>query len=77
MNVIKVDKEICTGCKICYKACWMDVIRWDETENRPVAAHPEDCVECNYCEICCPEDAIQVSIDYSKPFPAAYIAGKR
>jgi NAD-dependent dihydropyrimidine dehydrogenase PreA subunit len=77
MNVIKVDKDKCTGCKICYKACWVDVIRWDEAAKRPVIAHPEDCVECNYCEISCPEEAIKVSIDYSKPFPAPYIAGKR
>ena len=76
MNVIKVDRSLCTGCKTCYKACWLDVIRWDEKEEKPIISYAEDCVECNYCEISCPENAIKVSIDYSKPFPDVYIAKK-
>ncbi len=69
MNVIKVDDALCNGCKSCYKACWIDVIRWDEEHERPLVAYPEDCVDCNYCEISCPEGAIKVSVDYSTPFP--------
>ncbi|MGB9660758.1 MAG: 4Fe-4S dicluster domain-containing protein [Moorellaceae bacterium] len=72
MNVIKVDLEKCTGCKTCYKACFVDVIRWDDSNKRPVIAYPEDCVECNYCEISCPEEAISVIVDYSKPWPNVY-----
>lgn len=72
MNVIKVDLNKCDGCKTCYKACWLDVIRWDAEASRPIIAYPQDCVECNYCEISCPEGAIEVSIDYTKPFPDAY-----
>ena len=30
-HVIKFDPENCVGCKLCYKACFVDVIRWDET----------------------------------------------
>lgn len=73
MNEIRIDKEKCVGCKLCYKVCWLDVIRWDEAERKPVAAYPRDCVECNYCEISCPKNAINVVIDYDKPFPEPYI----
>jgi NAD-dependent dihydropyrimidine dehydrogenase PreA subunit len=72
MNVIKVDSEKCTGCKTCYKACWIDVIRWDESAKRPVIAYPEDCVECNFCEISCPVDALTVVVDYGRPWPSVY-----
>lgn len=74
MNTIILDNEKCSGCKTCYKACWLDVIRWDADSHRPVIEYPEDCVECNYCEISCPEDAIRVEIDYLKPFPEPYFA---
>lgn len=76
MNKIIVDNEKCTGCKICYRACWLDVIRWKEDEKRPEGKYPEDCIACNFCEISCPEEAIKVEIDYSIPFPSPYIAGK-
>jgi NAD-dependent dihydropyrimidine dehydrogenase PreA subunit len=72
MNIIKVDSGKCIGCKICYKACWLDVIRWDDENKRPIVAYAEDCVECNLCEVNCPKDAITVIVDYSKPFPKAY-----
>jgi len=76
MNVIKVDEAACNGCKACYKACWLDVIRWNAETDRPVIAYPEDCVECNYCEISCPNDAIAVSIDYTRPFPSPYVPAR-
>lgn len=72
LNVIKIDNEKCVGCQLCYKACWIDVIRWDEDKKRPYAAYPEDCVECMYCETVCKKDAISVIIDYSKPTPRVY-----
>jgi NAD-dependent dihydropyrimidine dehydrogenase PreA subunit len=72
MNIIKVDEATCGGCKNCYKSCWVDVIRWNEEKQRPVIAYPEDCVDCNYCEIVCTTDSIKVSPDYSKPWPNVY-----
>ncbi len=72
MNIIKVNLATCTGCASCYKACWNDVIRWDDAHKRPIIAYPEDCVECNYCEISCPSESIHVIVDYSKPWPNVY-----
>lgn len=76
MNTILIDRDKCVGCQICYKACWVDVIRWDEGAKQPISAYAEDCVECNFCEISCPVGAIKVQIDYRKPFPCSYIAGQ-
>lgn len=76
MNKFILDKQKCIGCKLCYKSCWLDVIRWDEEKKCPVGAYMKDCVECNYCEITCPKDALTIEIDYSRPFPSPYIPGK-
>ena len=64
MNVIKIDRAVCEGCASCYTACWVDVFRWDAAAGRPVVAYPEDCVECNKCELECPEECIRVVADY-------------
>jgi NAD-dependent dihydropyrimidine dehydrogenase PreA subunit len=73
MNQIKFDFDKCTKCKLCTKICFVDVIRWDDKESAPIAKYPEDCIECNICEIYCPKEAINVVIDYDKPFPEPYI----
>lgn len=62
---INFDKEKCSGCKLCYKACFVDVIRWNEEEKKPVFKYIEDCEHCNYCEILCPKQCIKVIPDYS------------
>jgi len=69
MNSIEINFEACNGCKICYKACFVDVLRWNEDRELPVVAYPEDCVQCNLCELNCPKDAIRVVVDWDKPFP--------
>jgi NAD-dependent dihydropyrimidine dehydrogenase PreA subunit len=72
MNIIKVDESTCGGCKNCYRSCWVDVIRWDDQRKKPIIAYPEDCVDCNYCEIVCTTASIKVSPDWAKPFPNTY-----
>lgn len=70
MNTIIVNPALCNGCQICYKSCFVDVIRWDQDKRMPKIAYPEDCVQCTFCEINCPQRAIKMIPDYeSYPFP--------
>ncbi|SHO59289.1 4Fe-4S dicluster domain-containing protein [Vibrio quintilis] len=72
MNVIQIDKTRCSGCKSCYRACWVDVIRWDEENDCPLIAYPEDCVECGVCELSCFPQAIQVIPSFDRDWPDIY-----
>ena len=58
MVQLKFDYEKCIRCKKCVSACFVDVIRWDEEENRPVAKYPQECAVCTWCMIECPKDVI-------------------
>jgi NAD-dependent dihydropyrimidine dehydrogenase PreA subunit len=60
MSKVVIDPTNCSGCKLCYKACFIDVIRWDEEKKRPFVAYEEDCVHCNYCEVSCAKKCIEV-----------------
>lgn len=60
MDRVKIDLDVCNKCKMCVSACFVDVIRWDEKEEVPIAAYPEDCVWCYACEIACPVQCIEV-----------------
>lgn len=65
VNAIEIDLERCDGCKACVKACFVNVLRWDETRKKPVPEHAEDCVHCNLCEINCRRGCIEVTPDFS------------
>ena len=69
---ILIDKDKCTGCQVCYKACLYDVIRWDDAAREPAAKYPEECATCNWCELSCPAKAIEVIPDYTVPYPKYY-----
>ena len=69
---IKIDLDSCTGCKSCMNACFLDVVRWDEAEEKPVAAYPEDCVWCLACEVGCPEQCIEVIPNIPAPLRSSY-----
>ncbi|MCX8031866.1 MAG: 4Fe-4S binding protein [Thermoleophilia bacterium] len=60
MNNIIINRELCNGCKTCFRACFIDVIKWDDKNKQPIIAYPEECVQCLYCEINCPERALKV-----------------
>ena len=77
MNRITIEQAVCNGCKICYKACFVDVFRWDEEAKRPLVSYPEDCVQCNLCELNCPVNAVTVEVDWDKPFPSVLEHGAR
>ena len=75
-HVIKIDLELCTGCRKCVDTCHMDVIRFEQKSRKPFAKYPEECATCNWCEILCPVKAIQViprnPVRMPEPFPKAF-----
>ena len=74
MNKIIVSKELCIGCQICYKSCFIDVIKWDAENKRPVIMYPEECVQCGFCEMNCPKRALKMEPDYENyMFPREHI----
>ncbi len=58
----KINYEKCTGCRACYRECPTDCIGWDEEENRPFMAYPDECWHCGICEYECHVEAIDVSL---------------
>jgi MinD superfamily P-loop ATPase len=62
---IRFDAEKCVGCKLCYKAGIVDVIRWDEEAKKPIFKYVEDCEHCFVCQSVCKKDAIEVCPDFS------------
>ncbi len=69
---IEIDQDACTGCKLCVGACFLDVLRWDDTQGRPLAAYPEDCVWCLACEAACQVGAINVVPVIPAPLRISY-----
>ncbi|MFC1920980.1 ferredoxin family protein [Chloroflexota bacterium] len=69
---IEIDLDTCTGCKMCVRACFVDVIRWNNEEEKPTADYPEDCVWCLACEVNCPVDAIEVVPVIPSPVRMSY-----
>jgi NAD-dependent dihydropyrimidine dehydrogenase PreA subunit len=57
---IKIDWDMCNSCRMCMDACFIDVIRWDDKEEKPIAAYQGDCVWCLACEEACPSQCIEV-----------------
>lgn len=47
----KIEKNLCTGCKACQKACKLDIPVY-EKPNSP------DCIRCGACKKTCPQHAI-------------------
>ncbi len=72
MTRIEFDYEQCIGCRLCYKACFADVIRWDMDGNRPYAAYPDECAVCTWCELRCPKGCINVIPDYTVKNPEIF-----
>lgn len=61
---IEFSPEKCVGCKLCYKACFVDVIRWDEENKKPIFKYVEDCEHCFFCQSVCKKEAIVVKPNF-------------
>jgi len=50
----------CKGCGLCVEFCPTKVFE-EKEDGRVVAAHPERCTACRWCELHCPDFAIFVT----------------
>jgi 2-oxoglutarate ferredoxin oxidoreductase subunit delta len=62
-GVVHIVVERCKGCGYCIAFCPRDVLDLSVKYNMkgyhpPEVKKPEDCVNCHYCEIICPDFAI-------------------
>jgi len=69
MVVKNINEELCIGCKICVDICTEDVIRFDETRQKPYVKYPRDCVACTFCEAICPVGAIDTDLTRPRKLP--------
>jgi NAD-dependent dihydropyrimidine dehydrogenase PreA subunit len=53
-------------------ACFADVIRWNDENENPIIAYPEDCVWCLACEDACAEQCIEVVPNIPAPLRSSY-----
>jgi adenylylsulfate reductase, subunit B len=60
-----IDYRKCTGCKLCYNHCPLDVFTWDEDLKMPRVAYPEECWHCGVCWMECPKRAIDINLPAS------------
>ena len=62
-GVVHILEDRCKGCAYCIEFCPRQVLELSSGFNAngyhpPVVVKAEDCVNCHYCEIICPEFAI-------------------
>jgi 2-oxoglutarate ferredoxin oxidoreductase subunit delta len=63
---VHIDPELCKVCGICVALCPQDVFDSDGRDV-PVVARLEACTACRFCELHCPDFAIEVE---AAPAPA-------
>jgi 2-oxoglutarate ferredoxin oxidoreductase subunit delta len=73
LGKVHIIEDRCKGCGFCIELCPREVLAFSKGFNKkgyhpPEAIHPERCLDCNLCEIICPEFAIfSVSADEEDP----------
>ncbi|OGK12145.1 MAG: 4Fe-4S ferredoxin [Candidatus Riflebacteria bacterium RBG_13_59_9] len=73
---VHVIVDRCKGCEFCVEYCPKDVLEISEEFNAkgyhpPKVVKPEECVDCNLCEMICPEFAIFSVPVLNTPVPVA------
>ena len=62
-GVVHIIVDRCKGCGYCIEYCPKGILEFSKDFNQkgyhpPSVKTPDDCVNCHYCEILCPEFAI-------------------
>jgi 2-oxoglutarate ferredoxin oxidoreductase subunit delta len=73
-GAVRIIKDRCKGCGFCVEYCPKDVLVMSEEFNRkgyhpPKVVKDGECVNCNLCEMICPDFAI-----FSVPLPDGHVA---
>ncbi len=69
-GIVYIIEDRCKGCGYCIEFCPQQVLEFSSQFNKkgyhlPYVKKPEDCLNCHYCEIICPEFAIySVEVSY-------------
>jgi len=62
---IVINREWCKGCGICIHFCPKQVLKLDK-DNKAIVAALDSCISCRFCELRCPELAIEIKFLDSK-----------
>ncbi len=57
---INIDRHLCKSCGICVDLCPTSVFIFDESQMYPVPENIEKCIKCMFCELRCPDFAVEV-----------------
>ncbi len=73
---VHIIADRCKGCGFCVEYCPKDVLAMSEEFNRkgyhpPKVVRSQECIDCNLCEMICPDFAI-----YSLPLPERTIVAE-
>lgn len=63
MVFVAIDQDACRGCRLCRDECPVQVIKFDDAQEKALVATPEDCIACLSCAYICPSGAIRLA-DY-------------
>ncbi|MBT8342687.1 MAG: 4Fe-4S binding protein [Desulfatitalea sp.] len=74
MHKLIVDSEKCNGCNKCLDICFVDAIGWDDKQQQPVLAYPQDCQICTCCERACTQGALEILPDWESRYCPKYLS---